>query len=269
MTHPTFVHDIPWIGNPFKPADGNNPSGIDDMEQARLVRWGLAMSIDRDLISETVYGGLATSYYIGMFHPIDPLWDDKWKVEYDPAKSEEWLDKAGYPRDKDGLRFEMPLYGFSTNRDWAETADAISGFFDAVGVKTTVIKVAYAIVRPSLVGRTNTTPATQSCRSDVWVPWDWVRGEEETSLTRGGFGCHMESPFILDTVRKVSAETDPAKRIELNNALADYLYEQQLKVGVIALPLLTVYNPASISEWPMRTAMQGPYNSPELIVPAR
>lgn len=261
----TFVHDIPWIGNPWVPNDANNPAGIDDMEQARLVRWAVAMSIDRDLLNESVYGGNATPYYTAMFHPIDKDWDDKWKVDYDPAKAKEYLDKAGYAPDKDGVRFEMPIFAITTTRDWGELADSVSGFLGDIGIKAEVIKIAYPIVRPSLVGRTVTVPGTQWCRSDVWFPYDWVRGEEETSLTRGGFGCYIESPFILDIVRKVSAEPDTQKRIELNKQLADYLWEQQVKVAIIALPVTTVYNPKSIADWPMRRAPFGPFNSPELI----
>jgi len=267
LARPTMVHDQPWIGNPFNPRD-NNPAGMDDMEQARLVRTALSMSIDRDLVNEAVYGGLATPYYIGMFHVNSPEWQSKWEVKYDPVAAGKLLDQAGYPLGDDGVRFEMPLYGFSNNRDWAETADSVSGFFDAVGVKTTVVKSVYTIVRPALVGRTNTTPATQSCRSDKLVPWDWVRGEEETSLTRGGFGCHMESPEILRIVRAVAAERDVVKRIALNNELAQYMFDQALKVGVIALPFVTVANPQSISDWPM-TLGSSPSNSPEKIKSAR
>ena len=261
----TFVHDIPWIGNVWSPDDGDNPAGIDDVEQARLVRWAVALSINRELINESVYAGNATPYYIGMFHPIDPDWDDKWKVDYDPVKANEYLDKAGYAPDKDGVRFDMPIYAITTVRDWGELADVVAGFLGDIGIKTQVIKVAYPIIRPNLVGRTITVPGTQWCRSDVWFPYDWVRGEEETSLTRGGFGCYLESPFILDIVQKVSAEPDPAKRIELNRQLADYMWEQQLKVGVIALPAISAYNTNSIADWPMRPAPFGPSNSPELI----
>ncbi|MYF78434.1 MAG: ABC transporter substrate-binding protein [Chloroflexi bacterium] len=265
----TFVHDIPWIGNPFKPNDGNNPDGIDDMEQARLVRWAIAMSIDRDLVNESLYGNNANPYYVGMFHIIDTDWDDKWKIPYDPAMANEYLDKAGYPRDEDGKRFDMPIYGFTSRIEFTEIADAAAGFINQLGIETSVIKIAYSIIRPSLVGRTNTTPSIQWCRSDLWKPYDWVTGEEETSLTRGGFGCHIEIPFILDTVQKVAAETDPAKRKEYNVALADYLWEQQLKIGIVALPFVSAYNPNAIEDWPMRPGPQAPYTSPELIVPAR
>ncbi len=269
LDHPTMVNDIPWIGNPFSPNDSNNPQGMDDMEQARLVRWALAMAIDRDLAVETVYANLALPYYVGMFHPTDPNWQDKWEVPYDPVKAEEFLDRAGYPRGAGGVRFEIPIYSFTNNPDWGEAADVVAGFWDRVGVKTSILKVNYSIVRPNLVSRSITIPGTQSCRSDIWLPWDWPRGEEETSLTRGGFGCYVESPFVLDIFRRVSVEPDLQKRIELNNQLADYLYHQMLKAGFVIIPSRQVYNPNSIAEWNMRRSPQNEYNSFEPLVPAR
>ena len=269
IQHVTFTHDIPWIGNPHSPDDGNNPAGIDDMEQARLVRWAIAMSMDRALVNESLYGNNASEYHVGMYHVVDVDWDDKWRIPYDPQKANDYLDMAGYPRDEDGKRFDMPTYAFTSFRDWAEIADTAAGFINQLGIETNIIKVAYSIVRPSLVARSTTTPATQWCRSDLWKPYDWVTGEEETSLTRGGFGCHMEIPFILESVQKVAAESDPAKRTQYNIALADYLYEQQLKIGIVALPFVSAYNPNAIAEWPMRPGPQAPHTSPELIVPAR
>ena len=269
ITHVTFVHDIPWIGNPHKPDDNNNPDGIDDMEQARLVRWAIAMSIDRELVNNALYGGNASEYHVGMFHVNNVDWNDKWRVPYDPVKANEYLDMAGYPKNNNGVRFAMPIYAFTSVRDWAEIADTAAGFINQLGIETNIVKVAYSIVRPSLVARSTTTPATQWCRSDLWKPYDWVTGEEETSLTRGGFGCHMEIPFILETVKKVAAEPDPIKRTEYNVAMAQYLYDQALKIGIIALPFVSAYNPNSIAEWPMRPGPQAPHTSPELIVPAR
>ena len=268
ITHVTFTHDIPWIGNPHKPDDSNNPAGIDDMEQARLVRWAIAMSIDRTLVNEALYNNNASEYHVGMFHLVDQDWDDKWRIPYDPDEANAMLDRAGYPRDEDGKRFDMPIYAFTSVRDWAEIADTAAGFINELGIETNIIRVAYSIVRPSLVARSTTTPATQWCRSDLWKPYDWVTGEEETSLTRGGFGCHMEIPKILETVQSVAANPDPAERTRLNIALADYLYEQQLKIGIIALPFVSAYNPNSIADWPMRPGPQAPHTSPELIVPA-
>ena len=65
-----------------------------------------------------------------MFHIVDPDWDDRWKIPYDPAKANEYLDQAGYPRDEDGKRFDMPIYGFTSRIEFTEIADAAAGFIN-------------------------------------------------------------------------------------------------------------------------------------------
>jgi len=263
--HPTMIHDIPWIGNPFKPSDGNNPEGMNDQDQARMVRNAIARSYDRDLLNEVIMGGFGNPYYVNGFFADDPNWDDKYVYEYDPVVAEAMLDKAGYPRGKDGYRFEMPLYGFTTTALFEETADALSGFFEEVGIKTSVVKAAYAIARPSMVGRTNTTPTIQWCRSGLKVPYDWPRMEEETTLTRGGFGCHMENPMVLKTFQFVSAEADPAKRLDANLELLDYMHTEALAPGVVTKKFVQVFNPTYVKDWPQYVAVQAFYTGWELI----
>ena len=263
--HPTMIHDIPWIGNPFKPKDGNNPEGMNDQDQARLVRNAIARSYDRDLLNEVLMGGFGNPYYVNGFFADDPNWDDKYAYEYDTDIAEAMLDSAGYPRGKDGYRFEMPLYGFTNTALYEETADALSGFFEEVGIKTAVVKAAYAIARPSMVGRTNTTPTIQWCRSGLKVPYDWPRMEEETTLTRGGFGCHMENPMVLKTFRSVSTEADPAKRLASNLDLLDYMYTEALAPGVVTKKFIQVFNPNYIKAWPQYVSVQAAYSGWELI----
>ena len=76
--HPTMIHDIPWIGNPFKPSDGNNPEGMNDQDQARMVRNAIARSYDRDLLNEVIMGGFGNPYYVNGFFADDPNWADKY-----------------------------------------------------------------------------------------------------------------------------------------------------------------------------------------------
>ena len=102
-----FVHDLAWIGNPHSPDDKNNPEGMDDMEQARMVRWALAMAIDRDTIIQQLTDGLAHPNYVAYIDPSNEHWKDEWLVPYDPAKAEEYLDMVGYPRGDDGVRFDF------------------------------------------------------------------------------------------------------------------------------------------------------------------
>ena len=76
-----FDTDLPHIGNPWCDAgkscrytDTNNPPGMSDMEQARLVRWALGMAIDREGIVEELQGGLGTPIYLELMGPKFPGW---------------------------------------------------------------------------------------------------------------------------------------------------------------------------------------------------
>ncbi len=287
----TFVHDIEWIGNPFSPTDANNPDalacsgvsypeilevgkGCGDMEQARLVRQALAVSIDRDLIQETVLGGIGNPVYVEYFDPKDSNWQDKWEVPYDVALANENLDKAGFERGSNGQRFRMALYagpelggGLGIS---GEIADAVAGFWQELGIQVEVQKGAYAIFRPGVVGRTNTIPWLTSCgEGRDGNPWDWPKGVQMTSRSRGGFSCGFETPYAAEQYGKAAANPDKSERISLMNNTANYLFEQSLNPGVVSVPLSIVYNPNSIAEWNMRPDWRSGWNAPEYIKLAR
>jgi len=241
----------------------------EEMERARKVRWGLAMAIDREAIAEALYAGMAYPNYIGFFNARDPYWDDKWKVPYDFAKANEFLDDANYPKDEKGIRWSMPVFGATNNELWLETADVVSGFWQKLGIDITILHYDYSVFRPSLVARSNTIPMAQSIRANEGLPWDWPRAAEACTLTRGGFGAGWESPLIAEIFLKVAKEPDESKRIEMNNQLADYMYEWMLQAGVVSIPMPVLINPQAIASWDMRTGFENIMNSFELLVPAR
>ena len=72
---------------------------------------------------------------------------------------------------------------------------------------------------------------------------------------------------MANTWVAVAAEPDPAKQIELNNALADYLFEHAVSFGVVGVPGPITYNPNKIASWPMDPALFSKWNNPESIVP--
>ena len=55
--------------------DTDNPPGIDDMEQARLVRLALSIAIDRNEINEVFVDGRGTPIYSEYMGPDYPGWD--------------------------------------------------------------------------------------------------------------------------------------------------------------------------------------------------
>ncbi len=256
-----FRHDQPWVGNPDDP---------EDMEQARLVRHAIARAIDRETIARVFFNDIATPLYMGTFFPTDPHWQEKWEIEFDPEEAGRLLDQAGFPAGDDGVRFSMPIFGQTGNELFTEMSEVVAGELRKIGIDTEVLHYAYSVFRPTMVQRVNSIPVTMTCRqNNGGAPWDWPRMEEYTSLTRGGFGCGMEIPRVGEIFQQVASETDKQKRIELNNELAEYWFEQMLEPGIVSVPEAVAYNPKSIQSWEMRPGIFQIVNSPENIVPAR
>ena len=73
-----YGQDYAWLGCPWEDkcpyTDTNNPVGISDMEQARLVRWALSHAIDRQGIVDVLHAGLGTPIYIELMGPKFPGW---------------------------------------------------------------------------------------------------------------------------------------------------------------------------------------------------
>jgi peptide/nickel transport system substrate-binding protein len=250
-----------------------HPDDAEDMENARKVRNALAMAIDRDLMVETLTGGLGWPAYMGFFSANDSNWRNEWDVPYDPAEAERLLDEAGRP-EKDGVRFNIPVYTNSETSFGGELADTIASFWRQIGADVEVQKYAYSLFRPAVVSRGWVLPQISACcPNQVPEPWNWPRFSFwNTTITRGGFGGGLEIPDIADFYQRASAEPDPEKRIDINNAFAEWMREWMLGMGTVGVPNLIVYNPNAIESWDMRPSTGGSsfhFNSLERITLSR
>ena len=264
----TYTHDLPWLGNPHSPEDGNNPAGMDDMEQARLVRQALALAVDRQLINEAVIGGVGWPVEIPYFDINHPDWEqNRWGVGYDPAMAETLLDQAGFPRGGDGNRFKIAMFAWPVGHFFGDIGDAVAQFWEEVGVDVDVLHYEYTVFRPTLVGRSATQAWTDTgpLENFATTPWDFPRGIQMSAIARGGKSHGIEIPEATANYRDVSAEPDRATRIALNKAFADFLRHWMPGFGVVAVPSLIVYNPNSIGSWDMEPGLRQAINSPEKI----
>ena len=264
-----YTTDLPWVGCPFEDkcpyTDTNNPAGMTDMEQARLVRWAMSMAYDRDLINETIFAGQAEPDHISMFIPSLPEFQDKWKIDFDPEKAEEYLDMAGFPRGAGGIRFTHRFITFAEADN--ETLQAIGGFWENIGIETETQIVDYGgVFRPTVVDRSNSLVYIQGCRHHNGLPFDWPRGPQNTSLTRGGFGCGIEMPWIAEAFLEANMHDDVAERIAINTEVADQMFFWMPQSGIAVIPNGMVYNPRAIGAWEMRDGFESPnFQGPELL----
>ena len=87
---PVYENDYAWVGDPWQEdsyhegstdssvvryTDTNNPAGMTDMEQARLVRLALGLAIDRNAINKNLLNDLGLPIYSEYMGPEYPGWD--------------------------------------------------------------------------------------------------------------------------------------------------------------------------------------------------
>ena len=265
----TFVHDLPWIGKP------GSSHGDGDLEQAKNIRRALAIAIDRDLVNDTLVAGLGKVVHVEYFSAEHANWTGEHEYPYDPdgaialIKAQE-NDYNHGQAGKDGPlgdhAFEISVYagpelggGGSIT---GEVADAVAGFWSDIGLTTFSLKFSYATFRPTVVGRANTHPWITSCdKGRASNPWHFPKGLVQTTLTRGGFSCGFESPVILDLYTKMAEASDTATATAAANDYLDYVYDQNLQPGVVAIPDAFYFNNNKIKSFEMDLAAASNLNS--------
>jgi ABC-type transport system substrate-binding protein len=255
LTRDTYTNDFPWIGDPFSTTDTN------DMEEARLVRRALAIAIDRESIVENVLSGLGGVNHVQYFSHNHPNWDPKWEYYYDPDEAAQiisdldanYFKGAGSSSNLNGNAFEISIYSQDGNANIrGEIADAIAGFWSAIGLETYSLKFSYRTFRPGVVARTNVFPWVTQCDKGVEsTPWHFPKGLVESSLTRGGFSCGLESPEITEFYQGMATASDQSEAVRIANEYLDYVYFWNLQPGVVTLPADVYYNPNKIASWDM------------------
>ena len=262
------TEQYPWIGE-----YGNDES----MERARKVRTAMSLAIDKETINDVIVDGLGWLVHVNAFSIKSPEWDNKWNINHDPDEAKRLLDEAGYPIAARGIRFQVDMYvtphvGGATGTA-GEIQSAIGAMWDSLGIRTSLVRHGYTVWRPTVVDRSQNQPFLSACGgTDARdsVPWDFPKGVVFTTLSRGGFSCAMEIPFVLENYLKTAGELDKAQRIENNTELLEYYRHWRLNSGVAAIPEPMVWNPKTIGSWNMRANAAGTHIvSLDLIMPAQ
>ena len=307
-----FAVDHPWIGCPWEDKcpydDTDNPDGISDMEQARLVRWALGMAIDREGINEVLQGGLGTPIYQELMGPKFPGWDPNrtvtsaaikgyhekyggtdwveydipaaepdykwpWKIPTDLTEAGRLLDVAGYPKGSDGVRFEIKMnkYRCETGDVCLEQADAVAAGWEELGVKTTLLTEEYgAVVVPRMANRTQAYPVVKNCSVETAnYPLDWPPPPSDSTFSRPSWGCSFESKYLDYMYVNINGERDKAKREALHLDMVDYYFYWQLYGGMVQPPRGVAANPDTIDSWSSRSSAAGAWGRPQHILPAK
>lgn len=271
--------DLPWIGDPWQElqpdkvryVDNDNPAGMTDMEQARLVRLALSIAVDRQAVIDEILPGRGIPLYSEYMGPEYPGWDPdrsttNWTFdgnEIEPIASQQpvpWelddgnmaeadrlLALAGYPL-VDGVRrgFDELMYLYAggggevgrrvnfvaTLRIMETWAKLGIPIADLGFDPNTIVDEYRGVISTKMRTRDQFFPVFKN--GDIFtnnVPLEWPFPAFDTSLSRGG-GIGFESPFLTEQLLTVGGIEEKSLREMEHLRTVDYMLFWQLYSGV-------------------------------------
>ncbi len=202
---------------------------LDPILKHQQVRKALALALDRNLLKQALFADLPTlgetvltpSHWAAADIPHTP---------FDIAKAEELLDKAGFPRDKNGMRFALN-YRTSTNPARLRLVTAIASAWQNIGVNVSIESLewggVYARIKRgdfqvfslSWVGITDPDIYRWILHSGMQPPKGANRG-------------HYSNPQVDEWLDKAAASEDLKERKKLYT-----LIQQQMAADQVYIPL--------------------------------
>jgi len=290
---PTLAQDYPWIGNPWGHqgatctdgdgaghdlcgnapyTDTDNGTGLDDMEQARLVRLALSTAIDRGAILDVLLNGIGTAIYSEYMGPEYPGWDASrttgcwdwvgntitcegtvqdvpWKIaDGDLDVAGDLLTTAGYPL-VDGKRqgFEkltLQAYSAEAGPVGLEVADTVMSDWARLGIEIDGLVEDYGgVISPRMRQRIQFLPVLKNgdVHSNVY-PIDWPLPTVDTSSSRPGWGVGFESQPGAKWLFEILGEQDASVRADKHLNWVDYSMYWLQYAGVFQVPKGIVVN---------------------------
>ena len=233
---------FPWIGD---------PSDATSMENARKVRWAMAMAVDRESIIENVLDGLGRVIYAWQnILPDDPSHKADWVIPYDVAMAKQYMSEAGYT---DG--FDMEIWVPSTfSPGTIAAAEATAEMWRSdLGINVTIDRTEYGARRPQTVDKTINVPFTHGIN---WIPG--ATSARYICAAAGHIVGFTMEQSVCDTGLSNATERDLNHRIANNIEVQDYLSHQML-----FLPMFQ--HSANLFAVASRVSAWDPYNSQDVL----
>ncbi len=229
--------------------DTDNPDGIDDMEQARLVRLALSYAINRpDIITGLLGDSDATPIYSEYMGPQYPGWDASrstacwhwatgetvscegtaqpvpWEIPYDLDKARELLSEAGYSNLADFGTIHLQAYVAEAGEVVLDVANQIISNWQELGLTVESLNEDYGgVISPRMLRREQFLPVIKNgdVHSNVY-PYDWPLPVVDTSRSRPGWGVGFESQPGANWAESSLAERDAEVRSQIHDDWVDY-----------------------------------------------
>lgn len=196
----------------------------------KRVRQALNLALDRELLSKTIWGGLAAP----LSQPSNPNgfgYDPSLKVQYDPKKAEQLMDAAGFPRGAGGTRFTLKMM------DWApgpthDTYLAMIDMWQKVGVVVQNQTVELAVLRSYYTHEKTPPPEMIAIRADDKF------GDNTAYLSRTGPTAfnRYDNPDYVQLTKEIQVTTDEAARLTMMRRIMGILVDDPPYIYSVSSP---------------------------------
>ncbi|MDE3076384.1 MAG: ABC transporter substrate-binding protein [Chloroflexota bacterium] len=199
------------------------------------VRKALTLAIDKKAMLAGLNEGQGHVY--PLFSVTNPSQGvpDVPNTPYDPAQAKQLLAKAGYPNG-----FNLKFWAtdiVSCNADYAKRmGEALANYWQAAGVRTNVVPVAYTLLRPKVFAPT--VP-----QDVVGTAYDWCAGgltpaSEQLETLFYTKGPIHETNVADAEILKANSTTSPSEQVKLTAQAWTKLYDEYAAIPLYRGPSL-------------------------------
>ena len=231
-------------------------------ETGNLVREAMNRAINREQIINELFKGRGEPMYNTIFHDSLEGWNPRWAEEfdekygYDPERAKQLLDQAGFPGDNGQNRFSLEVYQSSLPGlpETIEVAQTVAQSFQDIGIDAKLVEVEFARALDAFRDRHDAhfiLPVRQTIRPiNANARIYYYTGPTNADLGRPDGGVlYMEGQLYDDTYQKLLAETDPASRDSLVQAMGDDTYDTYRSIPIVNIRSTLVVNPDEVGEY--------------------
>jgi peptide/nickel transport system substrate-binding protein len=231
------------------------PDGWPAPMKDKRVREAMSIAIDRAEVVRSVFAGAAEPAAIPMglswsFRDIGLKVGSEHAIPYDPARAKKLLADAGL-----GGGFPLDLYAFQLPGfpEGKTAAEAIAGYWQAVGIKVKLIPVDYAAFRKNWIDRK--APGAMGYYNIANRDWIGTFALlEKQAYTRSKLTDQVNDPEIDGMVAQVLKQTDRDKV----NALMRNIF-LRLRSEYYTIPVVYLHTPyassKALAKWNPGTVM--------------
>lgn len=232
------------MNNPMLTLDINTQKPPFDKKE---VRQAVSLAIDRQFIIDNIWYGFgkpATSDLVSAFKDLHkPV--AKWDVPDRMKRANELLDKAGYKKGSDGIRFEIIHDVLPYGETWQRLGEYLKEVLGDLGIK---VKLRYEDV-PTWLRRLFTDYDFQITSDFYYQLADpvlgWHRNYLSSMILKGTVFVNnslYSNPEIDGLFNKAALEMDKKKRAEIYEKTQKILAEDLPLIPVLEMKNTTVYN---------------------------